>query len=117
MSTADETTGHDPFRVLGLTSQASEEDIRARYLTLVKQHPPEQDAQRFREIHAAYEAAKDPLVLARKLLEPPSDDLPSWSEIIEQQKAQPPRMSVKLLLSLGNQDSSTDTSSASSHDS
>jgi hypothetical protein len=94
----------DPFQVLGLPDNAGEEDVRIRYLDLVKQFPPDREPERFREIHAAYTAAKDPLVIARQLLSPPSDDAPSWSEVIDQQRAKPPRLSVDFLLSLGNRD-------------
>ena len=96
----------DPFQVLGLANTAGEDEIRRRYLELVKQFPPDRDAERFRAIHAAYEEAKDPLVIARRLLRPPDDTPPDWSEVIEQQAANPPRLTVDLLLSLGNRDES-----------
>ncbi len=92
----------DPFRVLGLSNQASEDTIRSRYLELVKQFPPDRDPARFREIHAAYEAARDPLVNAAHLTQPPDDQPVSWSEVIDEQKARPPRLSAEFLLSLGN---------------
>lgn len=38
---------------------ATDEMIRQRYLTLVKQHPPERDPERFHKITEAYEAIKD----------------------------------------------------------
>ncbi len=94
----------DPHRVLGLPQNASAEEIRVRYLELVKEFPPERDADRFREIRAAYEAAKDPLVIARVLLRPPDDDPPEWSSVIQEQKKHAPNLSVDFLLSLGNRD-------------
>ena len=94
----------DPLRILGLSRVATEEEVRSRYLKLVKQFPPERDPERFREIHAAFQAARDPLVLARHLLTAPEDSPPTWSEVIERQKASPPDFSVDLLLSLGNRD-------------
>ena len=44
---------------LGMSPEASDEEIRTRYIELVKCHTPEKDPQRFREITAAYEAVKD----------------------------------------------------------
>lgn len=44
---------------LGVSPEASDEEIRARYIELVKRHTPEKDPQRFRDITAAYEAVKD----------------------------------------------------------
>lgn len=92
----------DPFVILGLDHNASESEVRRRYLELVKQHPPETDPARFREIHAAYESARDPLIRAERLVMP-STRMPEWSEVLEQQKRNPPLLSAKTLLALGNQ--------------
>lgn len=92
----------DPHLVLGLRPDASEEQVRRRYLELVKQYPPEREPDRFREIHQAYQAAGDPLVQAQHLIEP-SPDTPQWKDVIEHARANPPRLSGDLLLSLGNQ--------------
>ena len=97
----------DPHRVLGLPQHASEEEIRARYLELVKEFPPDRNPDRFREVRAAYEAAKDPLVVARALLQPLDDAAPEWSTVIKEQQTRPPAMSVDFLLSLGNRDDAT----------
>jgi len=59
---------NDPFAVLGVSANASESEIRRQYLHLVKLNPPEQDAEKFRTIQRAYESARDPLVLAERLL-------------------------------------------------
>lgn len=97
-------TSGDPFTVLGLPRESSEGEIRARYLELVKQFPPDRAPDRFREIHAAFEAAKDPLVIARRLIEPPDldEEPPSWEAAINTQKQIPPKMTPAFLLSLGN---------------
>jgi curved DNA-binding protein CbpA len=92
----------DPFTVLGVPQDAGEAEIRARYLELVKQFPPERDPDKFREVRAAYEAAKDPLSIARRLIAPPGDDVPKWSDVIEAQKRNPPRLTPAFVLSLGN---------------
>ena len=43
----------EPLDVLGLARGATEEQIRSRYLELVKQYPPEREPERFREILGA----------------------------------------------------------------
>ena len=47
------------YILLGVTPEASDEEIRARYLEQVKRHTPEKDPVRFQEITSAYEAIKD----------------------------------------------------------
>jgi curved DNA-binding protein CbpA len=92
----------DPFRVLGVSQDAGEDEVRAQYLELVKRFPPDREPERFREIRAAYEATKDPLSIAKRLIVPPDDDPPSWTETLQAQQHDPPRMSSAFLLSLGN---------------
>jgi curved DNA-binding protein CbpA len=93
----------DPFLALGLPRDAGEAEVRARYLELVKQFPPDREPEKFREIRLAFEACKDPLSIARRLIRPPDDaEVPEWSEAIESQKRNPPRLSPAFLLSLGN---------------
>jgi hypothetical protein len=87
---------------LGVSPDADEAQIRARYLELVKQYPPERDPEKFQEIRTAFDAVKDPLSTARRLLEPPGDEAPEWSSLLEAQKQNPPRLSPAFLLSLGN---------------
>ena len=96
----------DPLVVLGLAPGADDSEIRRRYLELVRRHPPEREPDLFREIHAAYELARDPLLMARKLLSPPVSDVTQWSDIIDQHAKIPPTLSVNFLLSLGNRDDS-----------
>ena len=64
----------DPFAILGVSRDADESEIRARYLELVKQYPPERDAEKFHQIRAAFDAVKDPLAVAMRLLIPPDLD-------------------------------------------
>jgi hypothetical protein len=85
--------------------------VRARYLELVREFPPERDPVRFQEIHSAYQSASDPLVLARRLVCPPDDTVRPWSAILDQQQANPPRLNVDVLLSLGNRATSSTSSS------
>lgn len=51
----------DPWVVLGVAPDASEEEIRQRYLELVRKHPPERDAQEFTRVRAAYDQVRDPI--------------------------------------------------------
>lgn len=49
----------DPFTVLGVGEEASDAEIRRRYLALVRDYPPDRAPERFREYRAAYEALGD----------------------------------------------------------
>ena len=102
MPPLDSSSAADPFAVLGVPRDAGEAEVRTRYLELVKQFPPERDPDKFREVRAAFEAVRDPLVIARRLIEPPGEEVPQWSEAIEAQKRNPPRKPPALLMSLGN---------------
>jgi hypothetical protein len=103
----NQNTADNPFAILGVETGASEEEVRKRYLALVKKFPPETHAEKFREIHQAYESAKDPLILARQLLDPPAK-MPEWNDLIAEQKKRPPALSAQMLLALGNRADSDD---------
>lgn len=45
----------DPFVTLGLTADVDDAAVRARYLELVRQYPPEHAPERFAAIRAAYD--------------------------------------------------------------
>lgn len=94
---------HAPHEVLGVEPSASTEQVRAAYLALVRQHPPDRDADRFREIHAAYEQLNDPLMQARAILSRPATR-PDLQQIVADAEKQPARLSTLTLLALGNQD-------------
>jgi curved DNA-binding protein CbpA len=47
------------YLILGVTSEASDAEIRNSYLTLVKKHTPEKDPVMFRRITDAYEAVNN----------------------------------------------------------
>jgi curved DNA-binding protein CbpA len=91
----------NPLATLGLPTGASDNEIRTRYLELVKQFPPERSPDRFRQIHAAYEAANNPLIVAQELFRFPTSP-PDWSDVIDDQAQRPPAMTSRFLLSLGN---------------
>ena len=48
-----------PYLTLNLPPGASQEEIRQRYLALIRTHPPSRDPDRFQRIAAAYEALQD----------------------------------------------------------
>lgn len=47
------------YLALELSPSATREEIRQRYLALVRAHPPSHDPERFQQITAAYDALKD----------------------------------------------------------
>jgi hypothetical protein len=96
------STATDPFTILGIAPDASEAAVRARYLELVKQYPPDREPEKFREIRAAFEAAKDPLTIARSLLAPPGSEIPQWADVLAAQQRNPPRLTPAFIISLGN---------------
>lgn len=97
----------DPFKVLGIDSSANAETVRAKYLELVRLHPPDRDPAMFAKIRYAYEAAADPLVMAKRLIESIEVEPKPWQELIDEQSQRPPRLLTELLLSLGNRTETT----------
>jgi curved DNA-binding protein CbpA len=51
----------DPHEVLGLDRGAGDEEVRRRYLELVRQFPPDRDPDRFVAVRAAYDQLRDPI--------------------------------------------------------
>jgi curved DNA-binding protein CbpA len=49
----------DPFSNLGVDENASDEEIKRRYLALVRAFPPDREPERFQVYRAAYEALRD----------------------------------------------------------
>lgn len=47
------------YKVLGLTEEATEHEIKKAYFKLVRQYSPETDPEKFQEIREAYECLKD----------------------------------------------------------
>lgn len=50
----------DPWSVLGLGVDASDDQIRAAYLEGVKRHPPDRDPDAFERVRDAYDQIRDP---------------------------------------------------------
>lgn len=62
---------NDPFTVLGVGENAGNEEIKRRYLALVRAFPPDREPERFQAYRAAYEALRDERKrLEAKLLRP-----------------------------------------------
>lgn len=49
----------NPYEILGLDRNASQEEIRKAYFDLVRRFTPERDSEKFKEIRAAYERLRD----------------------------------------------------------
>ena len=91
----------DPYKVLGLPAESDDTAIRKRYLTLVKQFPPEQHPEKFASIRAAYESLRDLTTRVRyRLFEAGKNE--SLDSIIEELECPTTRRRVSLqtLLSL-----------------
>ncbi len=50
---------NDPFTVLGVGEDAGDDQIKQRYLSLVRAFPPDREPERFQAYRAAYEALRD----------------------------------------------------------
>ena len=49
----------DPFSTLGIGEDADDDQIKQRYLSLVRLFPPDREPERFQAYRAAYEAVRD----------------------------------------------------------
>ncbi len=49
----------DPFTILGVAEDADDDQIKQRYLSLVRAFPPDREPERFQAYRAAYEALRD----------------------------------------------------------
>jgi curved DNA-binding protein CbpA len=57
----------DARRILGVESNAGEEEIRAAYLSKVKEFPPDRAPVEFEKIRDAYDTLRDPRKRARAM--------------------------------------------------
>ena len=94
----------DLVGVLGLTQDATQDEIRAAYLKLVRLHPPDQEPDKFRKIHHAYELLCDPLKQATAMISRCTVK-PNLLEVITEAEKTPTRIPSLALLSLGNLES------------
>jgi curved DNA-binding protein CbpA len=92
----------DPYTILGLATDSTDEAIRRRYLALVRTYTPERAPERFAAVREAYEKLRDPDSRLRyRLFEAGKDD--SLDAIITDAKASMPRRRVPVaeLMALG----------------
>ncbi len=101
MSTSSLDAATDPFAVLGLDPSATAEEIRARYLELVRQNPPEREPERFGQIRTAYTLASDPIQRwSRRLC---SQQLGNLDDLLARFQQRPTRLRTDALLRCGEQ--------------
>lgn len=91
----------DPYDVLGVGPEASPDEIRRRYLTLVREFPPEREPERFAQIRAAYDQLRDPVAsLERRLFSTTAMDTFDTLLAAERQQRHERRLPTAVLLSL-----------------
>jgi curved DNA-binding protein CbpA len=91
----------DPYEILGVDRQAGEEEVRRRYLELVRQHPPDRDPGRFAQVREAYEHLRDPVVrVEKRLFDPETTDSLDRLTMDLRGRLRSARIPTKLLLEL-----------------
>lgn len=71
----------NPWEVLGVTQDSSDEAIRAAYLALVRANPPESAPDAFERIRDAYEILRDPRQRMRHMLS--ADPTESFDSLLD----------------------------------
>ena len=61
-------SAENPATILGVAPEAGPEEIRAAYLRLLRQYPPDRAPEQFQRIRAAYEILSDPRQRAQRML-------------------------------------------------
>ena len=95
-------SANNAHQVLELKPGSTPVELRKAYLALVRQHPPDRDPEKFRDIHTAYQLLSDPLAQANALLTP-SRDKPDLMAVIAEAEKVRPRLATLNLLALGNE--------------
>ncbi len=96
-------TPRSAHAILGIPHTATADEVRLAYLQLVKKHPPDRDADRFREIHTAYKTLSTPLAQADAIVETWATR-PDLQEVISDADVMRPRFQPLVLLALGNRE-------------
>lgn len=73
----------DAREILGVAPDAGEEEIRAAYLRLVKEHPPDRSPEQFEKIRDAYDVLRDPRRRTREMLLATDPEAPLTSLLVE----------------------------------
>lgn len=94
----------DAYEVLGLLPGSTDDEIRRRYLDLVRRYRPDQQPQRFAAVREAYEQLRDPLVRLEACLFPTqtNDTIDAILADVES-RLRTARIPAKVLLSLVEQ--------------
>ncbi len=61
----------DPIELLGISQNATDEEIRAAYLLKVRECPPDRAPEKFEKIRDAYEILRDPAGVCATACFPP----------------------------------------------
>ncbi len=94
------------LKTLNVSADATPDELRNAYLNLVRQNPPDRDADKFREIHAAYQLLCNPMLQAEALLLP-NKVKPDLAAVISSAEKIRPRLTTLNLLALGNLEESS----------
>jgi hypothetical protein len=76
----------DPWAVLGISAQADDAQIRAAYLSKLREFPPERAPEAFERVRDAYEALRTPQQRARRWFKTPPCG--SFTELLDAAPAQ-----------------------------
>lgn len=49
----------NPYKVLGISKNVGDQEVRKAYLALVRQHPPERSPEMFQRVRSAYTELQD----------------------------------------------------------
>ncbi len=80
-------TMRDPYLILQVSRETTDETIHKAYLQAVRDCPPEHDAQRFQAVRQAYETLRtEKLRLQYELF---NTDLPSTQDLLQQGMPEP----------------------------
>ena len=91
----------DPYEVLGLARGAGDDEIRRRYLELVRRFPPEREPERFARIREAYDQLRDPVArLKSQLIDFQTDDSLEAIQEEVKRRLRSARIPVETLLAL-----------------
>lgn len=75
---------------LGVSSNATDAELRAAYVEQVRRHPPDRDPEAFERIRDAYDRLRDPRTRAQRVLVSPRPDAP-LTEILQGVEKSPRR--------------------------
>jgi curved DNA-binding protein CbpA len=90
----------DPYLILGVPRDATDEIVHQAYLRAVRDCPPEQDPQAFQAIRSAYETIKTQKLRLEYVLF--NTDLPTLEDLLQRlgQDRQPRRLDLDLFREL-----------------